>query len=309
MRLVHVLCAFAVVFALTTTSALATPQPAVCASLNPALASATTGTSSFGNLLNEALADRCVAEVNDGADLYAQFITSPMLGQVITIGAIGADLTDIALAPSGQLYGIDTHNDLYTINQDTGVATLVGPVGYGLVGLVVSSDGTIYGSGGKRLVVINPTTGSGTPVGSGTGFRSSGDLAFDASGNLYMTATDTPRTDRLVRLDPTTGAGTIIGAVGDPDLYGLGYSNGTLYGADYRGNLLKINPATGAGTIIASGVVTKRLTAPGSGQRQTLLITSPTTSAAIEYPHEAPGLYANGTDAIRFKFSCMERPG
>src|ERR1700733_11963393 len=164
MRLVHVLCAFAVVFALTTTLALATPQPAVCASLNPALASATTGTSSFGNLLNEALADRCVAEVNDGADLYAQFITSPMLGQVITIGAIGADLTDIALAPSGQLYGIDTHNDLYTINQDTGVATLVGPVGYGLVGLVVSSDGTIYGSGGKRLVVINPTTGSGTPV-------------------------------------------------------------------------------------------------------------------------------------------------
>ena len=253
MRLVLVLCAFAVVFSLATTSALATPRPAACTSLNPALAGATRGTSSFGNLLNEALADGCVAEVNDRTDLFAEFITSPMLGQVITIGPIGADLTDIALAPSGQLYGIDTHSDLYTVNQGTGVATLVGPVGYGLVGLVVSSDGTIYGSGGKRLVVINPATGSGTPVGSGTGFSSSGDLAFDASGNLYMTATDTPRTDVFVRLDPTTGVGTIIGTVGDPDVYGLGYSNGTLHGADYHGNLLTINPATGAGTIIATG--------------------------------------------------------
>ena len=68
-----------------------------------------------------------------------------------------------------------------------------------------------------------------------------------------MTATDTPRTDVFVRLDPTTGAGTIIGTVGDPDVYGLGYSNGTLHGADYHGNLLTINPATGAGTIIATG--------------------------------------------------------
>ena len=165
MRLVLVLCAFAVVFSLATTSALATPRPAACTSLNPALAGATRGTSSFGNLLNEALADGCVAEVNDRTDLFAEFITSPMLGQVITIGPIGADLTDIALAPSGQLYGIDTHSDLYTVNQGTGVATLVGPVGYGLVGLVVSSDGTIYGSGGKRLVVINPATGSGRPLG------------------------------------------------------------------------------------------------------------------------------------------------
>jgi hypothetical protein len=78
-----------------------------------------------------------VAEVNDRADLYAEFITSPMLGQVITIGPIGADLTDIALAPSGQLYGINRSSDLYTVNQGTGAATLVGPVGHGLVGLVV----------------------------------------------------------------------------------------------------------------------------------------------------------------------------
>jgi hypothetical protein len=47
-----------------------------------------------------------------------------------------------------------------------------------------------------------------------------------------MTATDTPRTDLLVRLDPTTGAGTITGAVGDPYVFGLGYGNDTLYGAD-----------------------------------------------------------------------------
>ncbi|MGO9823248.1 MAG: DUF6923 family protein [Solirubrobacteraceae bacterium] len=217
--------------------------------------------------------------MNDSTYLYAEFITSPMLGQAITIGPIGADLYDIALAPSGQLYGIDGLSNLYTINQDTGAATKVGPVGYPLVGLVVSSGGTIYGAGSNQLVVINPATGSGTPVGSGIGFTASGDLAFDASGNLYMTASDTSSTDLLVSLNTTTGVGTAVGAIGDPNVYGLGYSSGTLYGTDYQGNLLTIDPATGAGTIIATGgpkaqgmatnpalTVSLNLVEPGTGQ-------------------------------------------
>jgi hypothetical protein len=283
MRLVLLLCTFAVVFSLATTSALATAQSSACSVLNPALAGARTGTSNFETLLNEALADGCVADVNDSTYLYAEFITSPMLGQAITIGPIGADLYDIALAPSGQLYGVDGVSNLYKINQDTGAATKVGQAGYPLVGLAVSSGGTIYGSGSKQLVVINPATGSGTPVGSGIGFTASGDLAFDASGNLYMTASGTSSTDLLVSVNTTTGVGTAVGAIGDPNVYGLGYSSGTLYGTDYQGNLLTIDPATGAGTVIATGgpkaqgmatpigtnpvpTVNLNLVAPGTGQ-------------------------------------------
>ncbi len=51
-------------------------------------------------------------------------------------------------------------------------------------------------------------------------------------------------------------------------------------------------------SFIASGSVTYLATASGRGQQQARLITSPSTSLAMEYPQELPGWYDRGTDDI-----------
>jgi hypothetical protein len=250
------LVAFSLVSALAAASAFAGSQT-VCSSLNPSLAGATVGTATFDSLVQESLNDGCVADVEDSSNpskLYVEFIRGPLTGHAIAIGSTGARLLDIGLTPSGQLYGVDRTSWFYTVNQDTGAATAVGPVGYFVNGLVVSSTGIVYGSGNSQLLTINPATGAGTPIGTGIGFTSSGDLAFDANGNLYMSARDTQRTDSLVSIDPTTGVrADDLGQIGKPNVLGLGFSFGTLFGVDVQGDLLTINPATGAGTVIATG--------------------------------------------------------
>jgi hypothetical protein len=167
-------------------------------------------------------------------------------GAVSLVGNAGVVLTDMAYSPGGVLYGID-YSNLYTVNQGTGVATLVGSLGIvpQVNSLVSGSDGTLYTvdkvTGG--LYTVNPSTGAATLVGS-TGFASAGDLAF-FNGTLYMTSS----IDAFISIDPATGAGTFIGPLGFQDMYGLvDPGNGTLYGASGT-NLYTIDPATGTPTL------------------------------------------------------------
>jgi hypothetical protein len=202
------------------------------------------------------LSDGCVvyAVTTDPENLDLEFVRGPDVGQTIVIGPItGAtsQLTDIALTSSGVLYATDFSN-FYTLDPNTGAATDIGATGALINGLVVGPTGTIYGSGlDDDLYTIDPTTGLASEVGN-TGFNPSGDLAFSANGNLYMTAVDIS-SDDLVSLDPTTGAGTLIGPIGQSEVYGMASSYGTLFGATSGGDLLTINTTTGAGTVIATG--------------------------------------------------------
>ena len=154
---------------------------------------------------------------------------------------------DIAQDPtSGNLYGI-TGGSLFSINSANGAGTLIGLTGAGANGLTFDSAGTLYASG-SSLYTINLGTGAGTVIG-GIGFSSSGDIAFDSSGNLYMSATGG---DRLVSLNTTTGAGTLIGNIGFGGVYGLNYTNSTLYGFTSGGTTIGINTTTGLGTFLAN---------------------------------------------------------
>ena len=173
---------------------------------------------------------------------------------VTLVGQSGQELTDIAFSPSEQLFG-ETPNALYKINQTSGVATEIGPLGGNgeLNGLTFGSDGTLYSSGGPDLYKVNPTTGAATLVGDlglGSGYASAGDLAFNG-GQLYESVGTAAGVSDLVRVDPATGAGTIVGEiVADPNVLGLvTAANGTLYGVDET-KIYAIDTQTGAGTLV-----------------------------------------------------------
>jgi hypothetical protein len=113
----------------------------------------------------------------------------------------------------------------------------------------------------SSLVTCDVTTGGCTAVGPlGVGVVDTG-LAFDDSGNLWMSTdklTDKKATATFYKLDPTTGAATAIGPQ-TRQVTGLAFGNGVLYGlgGDSTDNLVTVNRATGAATRVgALGAVT-----------------------------------------------------
>jgi hypothetical protein len=148
------------------------------------------------------------------------------------------------------LYGVSGSGYLYSIDQTNGAASNVGWTGAFINGLTFSDTGTLFGSGSNGLFTVDLSTGNASLIGF-TGFNSSGDLAFDSSGNLYMSASGSDD-DSLVLLDATTGAGSLIGSIGYEDVYGLSFINSVLYGFTEYGETLSIDTVTGSGTLIAT---------------------------------------------------------
>ena len=182
-------------------------------------------------------------------------------------------ITDVAFDPTGNLYGI-TRESLYTINQASGLATVVGSLLPGINGpitftsLVFAPDGTLYAA--TRVPVSGPS-GALYSVNTGSGlasalqpdptmpvqdpnclaqqhsstcaftptlppFFSSGDLAY-VGNTLYLsgvTGATTP--DQLITLGDKTSSspGTVIGPA-----HSLGVANvwglATVSGSLYAG--------------------------------------------------------------------------
>jgi hypothetical protein len=176
--------------------------------------------------------------------------------QVEDVVSIGAQLTDIAFAPTGRLYGI-TRDYLYEIDPTDGWSTLVGPHGfgglfnpYGLDSLAFGADGVLYAAGNNILISIDTHTGVGTKVGSLSGHLSAGDLAVDSNGRLLLT-TDS---GLLVQLDPDQGGASVLGRLPCNDIYAMATDeDGTLYGIRSTNQILRINPDTCA--VVAMGTL------------------------------------------------------
>jgi hypothetical protein len=176
-------------------------------------------------------------------------------GAVTDIGPLGVDITDIAFAPNGTLYGI-TSASLYRINSATGAAVRIGSHGIdGANALVFGSDGTLYAASATstELYTINPATGGSTDLGS-IGYASGGDLAFN-NGYLYMSSAD----GELIRISVTTYAfsnyafvnGLDVGSLGFQNVDGLATgSDGVLYGVSGT-EVFSVNTSTGAGTFVS----------------------------------------------------------
>jgi len=161
---------------------------------------------------------------------------------------------DIAMNPvDGKLYGITGYGDFYSIDPATGKPTHIGKAEAFINGLTFDSEGTLYGSGFNYLYTIDLATAYLTQIGE-TGFNSSGDLAFDSYGRLYLTATGqtTDDSDQLVAVDPSTGTGTKIGDIGYSQVYGLSIVDSILYGFTENNQILEIDMSTGQGTLIGT---------------------------------------------------------
>jgi len=182
------------------------------------------------------------ASNGDLLDLDVSTNTSTLIGN-------SGQMLDIALDPtSGLLYGVGS-GLLRSISTIDATPTTIGALGVGLNGLTFDSSGTLFGSGGTGLYTIDLGSGLASLVGSnGVGAISSGDIAFDSSGNLFLSATGG---DRLISLNPSTGAGAIIGTIGFNSVFGLNFLNSTLYGFTQGGQTLTIDTTSGAGTQIA----------------------------------------------------------
>ena len=188
---------------------------------------------------------------DNSSNLYRvdDYAASP---RAVSVGETGVLLHNLAVDPiSGQAYAISSA-DLYVVDVETGAATLIGPTGVGMLTVLAFSLGTLYamGSADQTLYRINPATGAAIAV-FNTGYSSTGDLAFDTDGSLYLTTGS-----QLVRLDVAHSQAKLVGDHGVSGMVGLGldYTGGFigLQGSDADGTarLYTIHKSTGAATLI-----------------------------------------------------------
>ncbi|MEM6744578.1 MAG: hypothetical protein AAF676_12695 [Pseudomonadota bacterium] len=165
--------------------------------------------------------------------------------------------TDIALSPSGELFG-NTRDGLYRLDLESGGAQLVrildGPLQAN--GLAFDAAGRLYISYGESRTVeilehdsnddeINVVDSFQIP-GSGVGNASAGDMHI-VGDTLYFAARD--RSLRTVDLE--TGEQVASVDHGLPALFGLHQHRGQLYGMS-GASLYRIDVDTGAAELVAS---------------------------------------------------------
>ncbi|MCB1042711.1 MAG: hypothetical protein KDC35_07220 [Acidobacteria bacterium] len=153
--------------------------------------------------------------------------------------------------------GSDGMADLYTIDTVTGVATLVGPLGFERCGSIdMGPDGMIYGHAERAdgsnigvLITIDPYTGAGTEIGP-TGLNSVADLSFRADGTLFLYDGANDPEHTLFTVNTMTGATTLVGDTGLSFAPGNGmtFFGSTLYLAQDT-SLYTLNQATGMATL------------------------------------------------------------
>lgn len=173
-------------------------------------------------------------------------------------------------SPVGTLYGAkgaaSTTSDLYTIDVDTGAATAIGPIGFGVTGLAFRpGDLALFGvtnnnsaSNPRSLISIDPVTGAGTligPLGVANGIA---DIAFASNGVLYGYGGST---FLLYTINLTTGAAT---AVSGTPLPGGGLNRGI--GVSFTsGDVLWVFPrAAPGGNYYTANIATNAVTLQGT---------------------------------------------
>jgi FG-GAP-like repeat len=192
-------------------------------------------------------------------------------------------VADVALSPSGLLYGISpsvstyTADRLYVIDPSLGVdyinisansvRNLKDPNGsillQSLKSLAFSSDNKLYaigtsatGTGSFYQIDLNTKVATSLAT-LPAGFKNSGDLVYDAANNRFLaSSTDTGVSDALWQIPLANPAGaTKLGQIGFLNVRGLAVENGQITGyAPATGvnsgtNKITINANTGVGTL------------------------------------------------------------
>ena len=193
------------------------------------------------------------------------------------VAAIASMALASGSARASELFSVDFPGPatLYRMDQSSGAAAAIGPVGYDSVGDLTSDtrpgSATLWGvriASGEALdslLTIDPVTGAQTGsvsitipkvvTGALPGHMTS--IAFDpVSGTLFGNTTvgfGAPA-DALYTIDPLTGAASFLGDIGFSDVFALGFDqSGKLFGvSDFSNQLLSIDTSTGVGSAISA---------------------------------------------------------
>ena len=188
---------------------------------------------------------------------YDSFTNSSVL-----IGNTGS-MFDIALNPiTNILYGISGSGNLFEIDQNDASTNLIGNTNNQINGLTFDNSGILYGSGGSGLFSIDLLSGAANLIGNGD-YISSGDIAFDNMGNLFLSSTTGPD-NSLWALDISSGVGTFLGDIGFDNVFGLDFIDNSLLGFTQFGETIEIDRLTGMGNFLFDNEI-NAFGADGSG--------------------------------------------
>lgn len=145
------------------------------------------------------------------------------------------------------LYKIDTTTGAYTLVRSLGhyfPGLAVQPGTHALFGMTLDGD----------LYTIDTNTGMSTMVGGDAALSSAHGLVFSPTGVLYASDTAGSGTSKLFRVDPSDGSASFIGVIPRDYVVSLAFDGtGSLYGCDNgAGSLVKIDPNTGSASTVGA---------------------------------------------------------
>lgn len=161
---------------------------------------------------------------------------------LMDIATLGNDT--FAVAEPNNLYRIDPSTSTYTF-----VSHLVSTNKTTINSLGLTSSGMLYAAGSKgHFYSIDTQTGKATLITRIPRFSSSGDLAYDPISNrFFATSRNLNASDSLYSIG-LEGDAQLIGDIGFSNVWGLLREGGSLYGYTPK-QQIKINLKTGAGTL------------------------------------------------------------
>ena len=193
---------------------------------------------------------------NTGTELYE---IDPATGAYTLLGAFHDDngavssMVDLAIDLDGHMVGAN-FDFLYLIDPTNAAVTALCEVDLVMYALTFTDDGTLVAGAGDEVVAYDIEGCRSSPIVSGTGYETSGDLVGLPDGFLYWTVKGDGQ-DGLVQVDPRNGAAVWLGDVGSSDLFGLGYDADQLYGFGKGGEIVRISPESGSGEVLQTAPV------------------------------------------------------
>jgi hypothetical protein len=142
---------------------------------------------------------------------------------------VPSPIVSLSFSPSGVLYGMDlpqASSRLYTIDPATGVATVVGALGFRAYSLSFGPDGTLYAGRGDGVYTVNSATGAlGAKVASisllPAGFVAALDWGADGVFRAAINDGEPASPDQLVEVRLSDGTMPLIAKTSETDIGGL----------------------------------------------------------------------------------------
>ena len=156
---------------------------------------------------------------------------------------------DIAIDLSGHMYG-GTGEVLYLINPSTAKVQRICDLPIRTTALTFTDDGQLVVGTENTILFLDVLTCETETLLANAFHETSGDIVGLPDGFLYWTVWG-ETSDLLVRIDPNSGEEHVVGPVGYSQLFGLGYSNGQLYGFNSEGQVLRMSPHEGQALMTA----------------------------------------------------------